>query len=159
MNPNSRRSRFSLSRGIRMLSSFSGRTLVALLVLHGIAVLDFGSRASAGFWPTLSGPNSCGAAQDVGGSDAGNEQPVVWPPAARNLAQLHMIAQARGAESGGGAGSPTSTSTTGSGPAPAIGVMTCNFMAAHPSSRLCINEFRSGSSLLTVSIFEPPRVV
>ncbi len=144
-----------------MLSSFSGRALAALLVLHGLAVLGYGSRASAGFWPTLVSPTLGAVAQGSGGtvaSEVNTDQHSVWPPAATQAERLQIILQTRGAESGGGAGSPSTPSTSGLGPASALVVTPVDLMAAHPCSRLRIPDFPSGSNLFPTSIFEPPRV-
>jgi hypothetical protein len=140
------------------VTSFGLRSLAAMVVLLGIAVFDFGPRASASFWSTLSAPESSGAVGQE--SDFTDQSSPVGPPIDQGPSLNRNTLANCGLGESGGAGSPPTATTGGSvvgQPLAFIGSLTLVFRES--VQRLRIAEIRSDSLGLVTSIFEPPRVV
>jgi len=150
-----------LTVGVRLVVSFGGRAIVALAVVFGLAMLDWGPRASAAFLPiaTSSLQNDMIAVGGMGSSgspETGHEQQA-WPPRTDEVQAVQLAhTNPEGSSSGGSGSSPSSSSGSSS----TSTLPTGNLEVPSPS---LVARFRAAAHTLPTqlfisAIFEPPRV-
>jgi hypothetical protein len=131
---------------------FIAQALIAVTALLGLALLDLGPRACAGF--VSAGAEQAGA--DL--TDSTNPAPQVWPPKSpiNGPIPLELLAHpSRSGDSGAGSSSSSSSTSSSSG-----GGMTS---ATEPPVPILVARLRALPDVFTpllrlTSVFEPPRV-
>jgi hypothetical protein len=141
---------------------FAGRAVIGLVCLLGLAVLDLGSRASAGLTLSVTQPRM-DAAWDTGSSGMGAARSIdaddldhVWPPKPHAERPVEWAHPGLDGPSSGGAGSSSGPS---SGPGSSSPLAAGGIGLPPPAlvARLRARGPFLAAQLCLSAIFEPPR--